>query len=586
MTPIDWSSRDVRHAHACFPWAKALCWLIVIAMATRALWAVVHNPNFQWDVVVHYLGEPSILRGLVTTLSLTVVSMAMGSVIGLMLAMARLSDNALARGVSGLYIGLFRGTPLLVQLIFWYNLSTLFPTLGYTLPWESGGHWWNTNDLVTPLTAAIAGLALNEAAYMAEIIRAGLSSVDPKQMETAQAFGMSRSRALRRIVAPQAMRAIIPPAGNQLISMIKATSLVSVIAMSDLLHAAQTIYNRTFEVVPLLIVAVLWYLLITSVLVLGQRVLERRFSRGYGDMGVKARLGRARSVRLPYAGAGRDNRGPRARGTAMCDAMVKFARQAHRGAPLVTIRDVHKRFADQAVLKGLDIEVARGETVVLLGPSGAGKSTLLRCINHLETIDRGVIMVGEEQIGFSFQAKRLRKLSPRGLSKQRRNIGMVFQSFNLFPHMTVLQNLTEAPIGVHGESRAGARAHARALLAQVGLSEKAHAYPRQLSGGEQQRVAIARALAIRPALLLLDEPTSALDPERVGEVLSTMRSLAAQGQTMIVVTHEIGFAREAADRVVFIDEGRVIEQGTPEKVLGAPQHRRTQAFLRCVIHGQ
>lgn len=264
----------------------------------------------------------------------------------------------------------------------------------------------------------------------------------------------------------------------------------------------------------------------------------------------------------------------------MSNAMARHDQQSDKGAPLVTIRDLHKRFGDNEVLKGIDIDVARGETVVLLGPSGSGKSTLLRCINHLETIDQGVIMVGEEQIGFSLEGKRLRKLSPRGVSRQRRNIGMVFQSFNLYPHMTVLQNITEAPVGVHGESQGQAQAHARALLAKVGLSEKADAYPRQLSGGQQQRVAIARALAIRPALILFDEPTSALDPERVGEVLSTMRSLAEQGQTMIVVTHEIGFAREAADRVVFMDEGRVIEQGKPEAVLGAPQHPRTQAFLR------
>lgn len=291
MKPVDWTSRDVRSAHAHFPWAKTLSWLIAIGIAAKVLWAVVHNPNFQWDIVKHYLDETSILHGLETTLSLTVISMVLGSLIGLVLAIARISDNALARSVSGLYVWFFRGTPLLVQLIFWYNMSTLFPTVGYTLPWEAVGHSWNTNDLITPLTAAIAGLALNEAAYMAEIIRAGLSSVDPKQMETAQAFGMSRLRALRRIVIPQAMRAIIPPAGNQLISMIKATSLVSVIAMSDLLYSAQTIYNRTFEVVPLLIVAVLWYLLITSILNLGQRVLEQRFSRGYGEMGAKARVG-------------------------------------------------------------------------------------------------------------------------------------------------------------------------------------------------------------------------------------------------------------------------------------------------------
>jgi len=208
------------------------------------------------------------------------------SVIGLALAIARLSANGLARSLSGTYIWVFRGTPLLVQWIFWYNMSTLFPHIGFAFPWEKEAHLWNTNDLISPLTAAIAGLALNEAAYMAEVIRAGLLSVDSKQMETAQAFGMSRTRALWRIVIPQARRSIIPPTANQLISMIKATSLVSVIAMSDLLYAAQTIYNRTFEVVPLLIVAVVWYLLVTSILNMFQKILERRFSRGHVSNGT------------------------------------------------------------------------------------------------------------------------------------------------------------------------------------------------------------------------------------------------------------------------------------------------------------
>jgi polar amino acid transport system permease protein len=278
--------RDVRSAHAPKSWGTMLSWAIAILLGAKIVWVLAENPNFQWQVVGHYLDEGSILKGLGVTLGLTAISMVLGSLIGLALAIARLSNNALARSMSGTYIWVFRGTPLLVQLIFWYNMSTLFPHIGFTLPWETTAHLWNTNDLISPLTAAIAGLALNEAAYMAEVIRAGLLSVDSKQMETAQAFGMSRTRALWRIVIPQAMRSIIPPTANQLISMIKATSLVSVIAMSDLLYAAQTIYNRTFEVVPLLIVAVVWYLLITSILNVGQRMLERYFSRGHGSHGT------------------------------------------------------------------------------------------------------------------------------------------------------------------------------------------------------------------------------------------------------------------------------------------------------------
>ncbi|MGR9438176.1 amino acid ABC transporter ATP-binding protein (plasmid) [Rhizobium leguminosarum] len=247
--------------------------------------------------------------------------------------------------------------------------------------------------------------------------------------------------------------------------------------------------------------------------------------------------------------------------------------------PLVRARNVHKSFDQFEVLKGIDLDVMPGEVVVVLGPSGSGKSTFLRCINHLEAINKGFIEVDGEQIGYRLRKNRLEKLSSNGIASQRRKIGMVFQQFNLYPHMTVLQNIIEAPIGVHGESRKAATENAMRLLERVGLSEKAGSYPRQLSGGQQQRVAIARALAIKPKLMLFDEPTSALDPELVGEVLSTMRDLAKQGLTMIVVTHEIGFAREAADRVVFMDGGNVVEMGKPEDVIGNPQHPRTQAFL-------
>ncbi|MBY3182038.1 amino acid ABC transporter ATP-binding protein [Rhizobium laguerreae] len=247
--------------------------------------------------------------------------------------------------------------------------------------------------------------------------------------------------------------------------------------------------------------------------------------------------------------------------------------------PLVRARNVHKSFDQLEVLKGIDLDVMPAEVVVVLGPSGSGKSTFLRCINHLEAINKGFIEVDGEQIGYRLRKDRLEKLSSNGIASQRRKIGMVFQQFNLYPHMTVLQNIVEAPIGVHGESRKAATENAMRLLERVGLSEKAGSYPRQLSGGQQQRVAIARALAIKPKLMLFDEPTSALDPELVGEVLSTMRDLAKQGLTMIVVTHEIGFAREAADRVVFMDGGNVVEIGKPEDVIGNPQHPRTQAFL-------
>lgn len=250
---------------------------------------------------------------------------------------------------------------------------------------------------------------------------------------------------------------------------------------------------------------------------------------------------------------------------------------------LVRARDVHKAFGPLEVLKGIDLDVAAGEVVVILGPSGSGKSTFLRCINHLETIHQGFIEVDGEQVGYRLRNGRLNKLGSREIATQRSKIGMVFQQFNLYPHMTALENVIEAPIGVHKQNRGEATRYARELLTRVGLAEKFDAYPRQLSGGQQQRVAIARALAIRPRLMLFDEPTSALDPELVGEVLATMRDLAKEGLTMIVVTHEIGFAKEAADRVVFMDGGVVVEQGPPAEVLTDPKHPRTRSFLSRFI---
>lgn len=252
-------------------------------------------------------------------------------------------------------------------------------------------------------------------------------------------------------------------------------------------------------------------------------------------------------------------------------------------APMVDLRGVHKSFGGIEVLRGVDLTVRPGEVTVVLGPSGSGKSTLLRTINHLEKVDRGFVRVDGELIGYRRSGRKLHELPERHILRQRSHIGFVFQNFNLFPHLTVLDNVAEAPISAQGRDRATVLTEARELLDRVGLVDKVDEYPRRLSGGQQQRVAIAWALALRPKLLLFDEPTSALDPELVGEVLDVMRDLARSGTTMVVVTHEIGFAREAADTVVFLDEGRVVEQGPPARVLDAPREPRTRAFLGAVL---
>jgi polar amino acid transport system ATP-binding protein len=249
----------------------------------------------------------------------------------------------------------------------------------------------------------------------------------------------------------------------------------------------------------------------------------------------------------------------------------------------VEVHGVHKSYGGVEVLHGVDLVVEPGTVTVVLGPSGSGKSTLLRSINHLEKVDRGFVALDGELVGYRRRGEKLHELKERDLLRQRTRFGFVFQSFNLFPHLTALENVVEAPVSAQGRPRAEVEPEARELLERVGLGDRADARPRQLSGGQQQRVAIARALAMQPAVLLFDEPTSALDPELVGEVLAVIEDLARSGTTMLVVTHEIGFARRAADQVVFMDEGRIVEQGPPEQVLDAPRHERTRAFLSRVL---
>jgi polar amino acid transport system ATP-binding protein len=257
--------------------------------------------------------------------------------------------------------------------------------------------------------------------------------------------------------------------------------------------------------------------------------------------------------------------------------------QSTSSPPMVKSEQVHKWYGRVEVLKGIDLEVQPREVMCIVGPSGSGKSTFLRCINHLEEIHAGRLSVDGALVGYREKGGKLYELHDKEVARQRLDIGMVFQRFNLFPHMTTMQNIMEAPIRAKGEPKDVVRERAQALLDRVGLGDRGDAYPSQLSGGQQQRVAIARALCMEPKLMLFDEPTSALDPELVGEVLDVMRQLAESGMTMIVVTHEMGFAREVGDSLVFMDDGVVVEAGDPREVLANPQHKRTQAFLSKVL---
>jgi polar amino acid transport system permease protein len=549
------------------------------------------EPN--WFVsILHYATLPFLLQGALLAVEISVLAMAGGVVIGLGLALMRLSSFAPIRMVAWTYIWFIRGTPQLLQLVFLYDA---LPGFGITLE---------------TFTTAVLGFALNEAAFSAEIIRGGILSVNRNQTIAAASLGMGPFLTLRRIIMPQAMRAILPGMANDTISMIKGTSIASVIFVNELTFRSQQIVGQNFKFFTVFAAAGLVYLALTSAVSLLQAFLEHRYSQDADrkplDVSAAARMFGFRLWRLrsqlpqPTSSAIPEPTTPKsttstvaefASLSAVASTALSFstrpctAKQGARAAsnePYLMCRNVWKSYGSREVLRSVDLTVHRGEVVTIIGPSGSGKSTFLRLINHLETLDWGEIHVDGEYVGYEKQGNRLRPLRNLAKARARARIGMVFQHFNLFDHLTALENVCEAPIRVYGENPERARDNAMNLLASVGLGSHAHHRPHRLSGGQQQRVAIARALAISPRLMLFDEPTSALDPELVGEVLAVMRNLAGRGMTMLVVTHEMRFAREVADRVVFMDDGQIAEQGTAQEVLDSPKQDRTKRFLRLV----
>jgi polar amino acid transport system permease protein len=496
--------------------------------------------------VLGYVFSAFLLDGAVTALKIAALAMIGGLVLGLCLALIRLSPFAPVRGAGWFYIWFMRGTPLILQLVFLYDA---LPAVGIRLD---------------SFTTAVLGFTLNEAAFCAEIIRGGILSVDRKQAQAAAAFGMGPFLTMRRIILPQAMRAILPAMANQAISLIKGTSIASVIFVNELTFRAQQIVGQNFKFFTVFAAAGIVYLALTSAVAIAQFYLERKFS---ADRTRESKAATSAPVST----------------TAWTGAVKAGPSEAAPEAAFVVLQKVHKSYGRREVLRGIDLSIKRGEVVVLMGPSGSGKSTLLRLVNHLEPLDLGEITVDSKYVGYA--RKSGGGLAPtRNLARARADarIGMVFQHFNLFDHLTSLENIIEAPIRVYGEPAEKMRALGMSLLNAVGLAGHADHLPHRLSGGQQQRVAIARALAISPRLMLFDEPTSALDPELVGEVLAAIRRLAEAGMTMLVVTHEVRFAREVADRVIFMDEGLIVEQGPPEQVLDCPTHERTQRFLRLV----
>ena len=420
-------------------------------------------------------------KGLGITLLIACCAVLIGSVLGCIFAIFKISKSKVLRGISTVYTTVIRGVPMATQLMIFYFV--IFSPMGMT----------------NAVLVAIIAFGINSGAYCTEIFRAGIQGVDAGQMEAGRSLGLSWGQTMSKIIMPQAMRTIVPTFTSEFITMIKETSVASFIAVVDLQKACDNIRNATYNAwIPLL-------------------------KKGWPEV--------------------------------------------------IELKNVSKRFGGNLILKDISLTIEKGEKVVLIGPSGAGKSTFLRCLNMLDTPDEGHIYFQ----GIDVTDKNT------DINLVRQKMGMVFQHFNLFPHLTVLQNITLAPITLKLQTKEDAEKNAMDLLDRIGLSEKANAYPSSLSGGQKQRIAIIRSLAMNPDLILFDEPTSALDPEMVGEVLALMKDVAKEGMTMAVVTHEMGFAKEVATRVLFMDEGVIAESGTPEQIFTEPKSERLKQFLNAII---
>jgi polar amino acid transport system permease protein len=561
--------------------ARTVGTVFAVLLIGIVLYSVLTNPRWGWGVFAEWFFAEPVLAGLGRTLLLTALGAVLGFLLGTGLALARVSRSPLLARLSWVFTWLFRSVPIIVLLLIINNLGYLYETVALGIPGTDITFFsYPTTQLISPFVAALLGLTLNQAAFASEIVRGGILSVEQGQLEAAAALGLSRKRQAFRIVLPQAMRTILPTAFNDIIGLAKGTSNLYILALPELFYTIQIIYRRNLDVIPLLMVATVWYLVILTVLSVAQHYIEQHFSRGALRNPPRSRLaGVARGLWRAKAPVAAE---PVVSAPPAPVLVPRWTDPLTQGGE-VTIHGVSKSFGALKVLDDVTLTVPQGSVTVILGQSGSGKSTLLRSINHLERVDDGFIAIDGELIGYRRDEDTLYELHEKDILKRRVDVGMVFQNFNLFPHLTVLENLVEAPVSVRGLARADAEALASELLVRVGLADKTHAYPRQLSGGQQQRVAIARALALKPKVLLFDEPTSALDPELVGEVLAVIKELARSGTTLVIVTHEIGFAREVADTIVFMEQGRILETGTPDKVFNAPSHPRTAEFLAKVL---
>lgn len=491
----------------------------------------------DWQYALNLFLDSDFWWASLTVVTLSVLTWTIGLVLGLFLALAKESSTPVLRRAAEVYIWFFRSLPLLVLLIFVYNLPQLIPQLGGLLS--------------NPFAAGLIAMIASETAYIAEIHRGGLLGVPKGQLEAGRALGIRYFGRLRLIIVPQAFRIALPSLANEFITIVKLTSLVSVISLSEILLVGQRLYTQNFKVIDTLIVVALYYVMIVSI-----------FSFLIARLEAWLDVSRRRQV-LPVADAG-----------PMRDAIAATTRIRLKPSPgvppVVDIRGVSKSFGTKRVLNDVSLDVHEGEVVSIIGPSGSGKTTLIRTVNTLQDIDGGEILLdglswvdapdGRYQVASDFNGRIT-------------EIGMVFQSFNLFPHLSVLDNVMMAPLYHRRGERGVIRQKALAALRKVDMHIHAHKFPHQLSGGQQQRVAIARALTMEPRIMLFDEPTSALDPELVNEVLRAIETLAAEGMTMVIVTHEMRFARKISDRVVFMENGAIASKGDPETLFGGTDSR-------------
>ncbi|MGX9566800.1 amino acid ABC transporter permease/ATP-binding protein [Pseudomonas sp. CFBP 5748] len=512
--------------------------------------------QFDWDYFFSLFTLADFWAASLTVIELSTLAWFLGMLLGFVLASAKLSSVRWLRIPASLYIWFFRSIPLLVLVVFVYNLPQLLPGAGPVLS--------------VPFYSGLLALVVTEAAYMAEIHRGGLISIAKGQKEAGRALGLGLLGVQRLIVIPQAFRISLPTLINEYITVVKLTSLISVISLTELLTVGQRLYAQNFLVMETLAAVGLYYVLIVTVFGFALQRLER-----YLDLNLRT----PQTLESASTQVLRDSLAPR--------VSSKISPPAKGAAPALHLRDVHKRYGDHHVLKGIDLKVQSGQVISIIGPSGSGKTSLIRTINGLERIDQGeILLFGEGFINAEDKpdGSRVRQ----GVQR----IGMVFQNFNLFPHRTLLDNISLAP-RYHGVSRALSEQRACQLLDKVGLLAHVHKYPHQLSGGQQQRVAIARAMAMDPDILLFDEPTSALDPELVGEVLTVIADLAREGMTLLIVTHEMEFALSISDRVIFMENGNVQLDASPQAIREGHGAQRVRRFIgleeseeeRCLLMG-